>query len=244
MARKLYCSITRDWAYCSEDRFSKLVAQFGGTEAGLADPLTGYVSREGKKLVELHKGDREAARVAAIKLFKNKIACTVTGEQMYISDDRMAHLKGKYQTNEDGVRARYVSRVAKRLREQLAKTLIGKPEAVYSVLTDEQKAGIDKQIQDMAAEGKLPAPSAPKGSKKVAKPADPMAAVATAAVTAAAEPVVETVATPAPETTVIDAVPAALTETAELDPLRHIDGESKSARKARIAKERLAAVKA
>ncbi|MHA2067901.1 MAG: hypothetical protein ACXABY_26365, partial [Candidatus Thorarchaeota archaeon] len=102
MTRKLTCTVTGNWTYCSEERWQKLVAKFGSEEQLTA----GYISREGKKV---NAGEGEAPTS-----HKNKIACTITGELMYISPGRMQKLIDK-QGSEEAVRNGYVSRVAKRL---------------------------------------------------------------------------------------------------------------------------------
>ena len=38
MTKKLYCSITGDWSYASDERVAKLAALHGGSEIALKDP--------------------------------------------------------------------------------------------------------------------------------------------------------------------------------------------------------------
>lgn len=130
MARKLRCNVTKNWSYCSDERYQKLVEKFGGEEELTAK----YVSREGKKLQET--GEK------APKDFKNKIACTVTGELCYISDARMAKLVEKL-GSEDEVRKQYLSRVAKRLMKE------GKTKT---------------EIRQMVKDGTLPTPTGAKNA--------------------------------------------------------------------------------
>lgn len=105
MSRKLICTKSHNWSYCSEERYQKLVKKYGGE----AELLAKYVSRVGKKL--------ETEGGKAPDEFKNKIECTVSGQLCYISDARMEKLVKKLGT-EDAVRAAYVSRVAKRLLKE------------------------------------------------------------------------------------------------------------------------------
>lgn len=160
MAKKLVCSVTGNWQYCADDRFEKLRARFGSVDALMA----GYVSREGQKILDANEGDRAKAIVAARgSMPKNKIACIVTGELMYISDERMAHLCKKYNTDIAGVRARYICRVANRVREELSMSLFKK---LFGDCDATEKSQIDNEIRQRAMLGTLPAPAAPKGSKK------------------------------------------------------------------------------
>jgi hypothetical protein len=105
MARKLKCTVTGNWSYCSEDRWQKLVAKYGSEEKLRAE----YVSRSGKKLSE--------SKADVPDSFKNKVRCTITGELCYVSDKRM-HALVKKAGSEEEVRKNYVSRVANRLRKQ------------------------------------------------------------------------------------------------------------------------------
>lgn len=105
MARKLKCTVTGNWSYCSEDRWQKLVAKYGSEDKLRAE----YVSRSGKKALD--------AKSEIPSSFKNKVRCTVTGELCYISDKRMKALIKKA-GSEDEVRKTYISRVANRLRKQ------------------------------------------------------------------------------------------------------------------------------
>jgi hypothetical protein len=231
MTKKLYCSITGDWSYASDERVAKLAALHGGSEAGLKDPTTGYMSREGKKLVEAHGGDRNAARAAANAERKNKISCIVTGERLYISDARMAHKTTKLGVSETELRATYVSRVASRLRKDLAVKVDATK--TFDTLTPDQRHEIDAQIAEMGQTGSLPAPAAPKGSKvKVVAPAAPVAPVPQGDV------VMDEVSQAAP--VVMETVTAPV---AEIDPLRHIEGESASDRKNRIKREKRSVAK-
>jgi len=218
MTRKLKCTITGNWSYCSEDRFQKLVAQFGSEEA----LINGYVSREGKKLLAANEEDVSKAQAAAqAVVHKNKIACTVTGELMFISDERMKHLCETGNTDEEGVRAGYVNRVAKRLRKEEAnKVEAGKS---FADLTQDQQLTIDEGLKARFDAGDWPATAAPKGSKQEKAEKAPKAAKAEKA--------------EKPETEVRDTVPAA---TEALDPLRHIENESSKERKNRIRRERAA----
>ena len=167
MSKKLTCSITGDWTYCSDERWSKLVAENGGTDEKM---LESYQSRKGKKLVAGYNGDAAKARKAAIAdQPKNKIKCTVTGEQCYISDERMGKLAGKEGSSEELVRKTYVSRVASRLRKQKAianQPGIEEPKS-FNDLSKKEQTKIDKEIYQMATDNNLPAPSATKGSKQL-----------------------------------------------------------------------------
>ena len=183
--RKVMCSITGDWAYCSEERFQALRKQFGS----IAELNANYMSRQGKKLVDSKipeglEGDELAtARATAIAEAKaecqnnpgkNKIFCTLTGERMYISPARMKHLMEVGNCTEDEVRANYKSRVAKRLEKKLAQSMYEKE---FSDLETAEIETVHAEIRKMKDEGTLPAPakkgknnptakSAPKSHKK------------------------------------------------------------------------------
>jgi len=142
---------------------------------------------------------------------------------MFISDERMKHLCETGNTDEEGVRASYVNRVAKRLRKEEAnKVEAGKS---FAELTEDQQATIDEGLRARFEAGDWPATAAPKGSKQVkeTKEKAPKEKAPTA----------ET----KPDTEVRDTIP---TETEVLDPLRHIDGETSAERKNRIRRERRA----
>ena len=174
MAKKLKCSITGDWSYCSDDRMQKLVATLGSVEAA----ENGYISRKGKTLLAAADGDvGKAQKAAAKETIKNKIACTVSGELMFISDQRMKHLMEKGKTDEDGVRAGYVSRVAQRLRKEAAAGLGDKP---FAELSQKAQREINRELKDRFTAGNWPAPSAPKGSKQEAPAPEPAPVDATA----------------------------------------------------------------
>lgn len=137
MAKKLRCTVTGNWNYCSDERYAKLVQKFGSEDKLIA----GYVSREGKK-VQDGKGAKPDS-------FKNKIACTITGELCYISDERLKKLV-KREGSEKAVREKYVSRVAKRLLKE------GKTES---------------EIRSLYKDGKLPAAAAKATEERKAKKA-------------------------------------------------------------------------
>jgi len=212
MTRKLTCTITRNWSYCGEDRYQALVAKFGSEEQLLAN----YQSRAGKKLVAEAEGDITKAQATSQANSGDKVACIVTGDLMYISKERMTKKAAKAGTDEAGIRSTYVSRVASRLRKQLA------GEKLFTDLTVDEQNAIDAQISQMHEDGTLPKPSAPKGSGET--------------VVVKAPKKVKAPKEPKPDTTVLDVIPT----TSELDPLRQIDGEDTKARKNRIARERRA----
>lgn len=178
--RKLICSITHDWAYCTEERFQELRKKFGS----IAKIATGYQSREGKKMIKAAmvdcklEGDELAAKVLEVTAEvtaaclanpgKNKIFCVCTGERMYISPERLAHKMEVLGCTEDELRASYTSRVAARLQKSLPQEMFKKDPAD---LSDAENQEVLDRIKEMALEGKLPAPSAPKGSKKKAEAA-------------------------------------------------------------------------
>jgi len=215
--KKLRCSVTGNWSYCGEARYEKLVAQFGSEQK----LLEGYQSRAGKKLVAAAEGDIAKAMKGVAATHKNKIACIVSGELMFISDARMTHLQTKLETDEQGVRDQYVSRVASRLRKEAAAQIVD--DAGFSDLTKKDQKAIDTALRARYVAGDWPAPSAPKGSKQTT-PAEPKA------------PKASKKAGTKPATTVVDTTP-------DTDPLRHIDGESSKDRKNRIRRERAAAAK-
>ena len=163
MSRKLVCSITGDWTYCSEERWDQMVAKAGSEQK----MLDSYQSRKGKQLVKEHDGNVTKARGGATQ--NNKIACSVTGELMYISDERMKKLTDKA-GSEKAVREGYVSRVAMRLRNELAEKQQKGEESSkpFADLPKKDRIAIDKEIRAQADAGKLPPPSAPKGSQKQA----------------------------------------------------------------------------
>ena len=170
MTKKLICTITGNWSYCSDERYQKLCAEAGGK----ANFIATYQSREGQKLVKQAGGDIEKAKKASTKQIpKGKVRCIVTGELCVISDERMAKLAGE-RGGEDKVHETYISRVANRLRKQLALTHqkdIDEPKP-FEELTKKLQAEIDKEIRTMAESGSLPAPAAPKGSKQEAPKAE------------------------------------------------------------------------
>jgi len=219
--RKLTCTVTGNWQYVGQERWDKLSAAAGGDEELIAT----HVSRDGKKIQE---GKMELSEV-----FQNKIPCIVTGVLCFCSPERLEKKikEGRARTEneefgEADVRAEYVSRVATRLRKKLANAVEeGKS---FLELTVEQRTEIDEQIGEMAANGNLPAPSAPKGSKK-----------AKVEETEEPEGDIEVAVTHDEDTSTKDTTPEDIN-----DPLRQVQGESKKARKNRIRRERAALKKA
>lgn len=102
MTRKLKCSTTGNWVYCTEVRYQKLVQRYGGE----AELQSKYVSRVGKRIQNY--GGKVPEK------FRNKIKCSICGTLHYISDERLK-LLAKKTGGEDVARANYVSRVARRL---------------------------------------------------------------------------------------------------------------------------------
>lgn len=221
--KKIICSITGDWTYCTDERFEQLRAKFGSIKKLVA----GYQSRAGTKLVEaLMAADAELELEAAVEQAradcqanpgKNKIFCIITGERMYISDARMAKLQEKGGCDEQAVRDSYRSRVAKRLEGTIAQTMF---QMNVSDLDEDKLATVHEEIREMAAEGKLPAPAAPKGSV-TEKPAKKKTSKKTSA---------------KKETVVVD--------TNAEDIYRKIADESSKDRKNRIRREKRALAKA
>jgi len=219
--RKLTCTVTGNWQYVGQERWDKLVAEAGSEDELIAN----HVSREGKKIQE---GKAEPAEI-----FQNKIPCIVTGVLCFISPERLEKKikEGQARTenkefNEDDVRAEYVSRVATRLRKKLANA--EEEGKSFLELTAEQRTEIDEKIGEMAANGNLPSPSAPKGSKK-----------AEVEETEETEGDIEVAVTHDEDTSTKDTIPEEID-----DPLRQVQGESKKARKNRIRRERAALKKA
>jgi hypothetical protein len=171
MARKLRCTVTGNWSYCSEERYQKLVTKYGGEKELEAK----YVSRQGKKTSE--EGGK------APDEFKNKIECTITGELCYISDERMKKLVKKM-GSEQAVRDGYVSRVAKRLlKEGKTKTEI---KAMAKSGTLPAPTGEPKPVKVKAP--KVPKVKKDKAAPDVTKDTNPAAAVLPAAPAAAVAP--------------------------------------------------------
>jgi hypothetical protein len=169
--KKLYCTITRNWAYCDPKRYAELAAKAGSVKKLIET----HISREGVKLLAAHDNDIDKARAAALKdVPKNKVRCIVSGELLYISDERLAKKIEKFGSEED-FREQEISRVATRLRkEESAKIDSTKS---FSELEPAQQKTIDAGIVAMAQAGTLPAASAVKGSKKNA-PVEPKAETA------------------------------------------------------------------
>lgn len=209
--KKVKCNITGDWQYCNESRYQDLIAKYGSEEALQEE----YTSRAGLKLLKEHDGDVEAARAAVSTVGKNKIACIVTGEKMFISPARLARLRETLDTDEDGVRSSYVSRVAKRLRKEAAQEL---EVDSFEDLTEEQQNAIDDALRARFESGDWPEPSdrSAKPEKVKSKPIKKAAA---------------------PGKTKV------VTEVAALDPLRIVEGETPNERKNRVRRERRALAK-
>lgn len=215
-SKKIECVITGDWQYCNEARYNELVAKYGSEEQLREE----YTTRKGQKFIKQAEGDIEKAKELALAEVgdgKNKIACIVTGEKMFISPERMEKLKTSLATDEDGVRAQYVSRVANRLRKEAA----AEHEKKFEELDEETQNRIDDALRERFENGDWPAPSAPKGSR-------------------ADKPVRQPRKKKSTETKVISETPNA----SELDPLRHIEGEDSRSRKNRIRRERAAIARA
>ena len=233
MTKKLTCTVTGNWSYVSDERFAKLAEKAGGENELIAN----HISREGQKVKD--------GKIEMPTLHKNKIPCSVTGELMFCSDERMEKLiaKGKASNpdfSEMDVRAAYISRVARRLRKEKAI----KADIAFEELDDNQRADIDFEIRELADLGNLPAASAPKGSKQiVAATLPPNTEIppenAEDAENSDIEPEINIETTHSETGSVKETTPTE-TETETIDPLRMIDGESKKERKNRIRRERAA----
>ncbi len=166
MAKRLQCTVTGNWSYCSDGRYKNLVKKFG-SEAKLK---AGYISRLGK---QIQKGDAEKPDE-----FANKIRCTVTGRLCYISNERMKRL-AKKAGSQAKVRETYVSRVARRLlKDGKNKTEI-REMAKNGTLPEPTELKARKVVK--ARKGRTPR----KGTRKtVVIDATPKHAPATAAATA------------------------------------------------------------
>lgn len=198
MTDKITCTVTGNWSYISGERLKK-----GASEAGSEKKFrAGYVSKEGRKLRDEQAqmwfpsanetpttykclNDEQRAfideKIDAIRptlRFKNKIRCQVTGELLFISDERKASLLEKARESNanmtmEMVEDSYISRVAKNLRTEKARKLLKSDEKGFGDLTPAQQKEVDAEIRLMADQGKLPAASSPKGSKKRPEPAPP-----------------------------------------------------------------------
>lgn len=104
--RKLKCTITGNWDYCTEERYQRLIEKYGGEE----NLLKTYASRIGKKI---QRGESTQPTQ-----FKNRIKCTVTGQLLALPDPRKQKIMKKNNWTEDELRKNFVCRVAKRLRKE------------------------------------------------------------------------------------------------------------------------------
>lgn len=172
--KKLKCIVTGNWVYANEATLAKMVA--AGTAKPTSNPeVYTYTSRQGLTLLAANAGDLDKAKLAASARVPGKVRCTITGELMVVSKERMAKLASAHGGDEEKVHATYVSRVAAKLRESLSPK-----DKLFPTLSPEERENIDAQIRALAAENHLPRASVPKGQgvkrtpkKVVVPPATP-----------------------------------------------------------------------
>lgn len=248
---KLTCNVTKVWQYQTPEQIAVRAKNHGGEENLFAT----YVSRRGQKArnecavrlfpevsgeettyhmlseEQKHHVDQEINIMVENGDFvpKNMVRDYVTGELLICSEDRMAKLiakmreEGHPNADEDFVRRNYTGRVTRRRMADWAKICLNKEDAKWTDLTpDQQEEGIQHIRTDFES-GNWERPAAPKGSKANGQQ--------------------KTIVHHTSESSHADTTPESM-GWAELDPYRHIDGESAKDRKNRIRREKRRLAKA